>query len=458
MTIRPLRSSRGFRQPQGPAVHSSAFRFRRPRRIYRWAMFSGSAPYIHAALALPLLVWGIVQVNAAETKGYKVEERLSNAEHRVDLSPLQRLLAKDPESAKPLAVKVYESGYINTALRTSRRGVFWLDNERVMFEGYSRTPRVRAQEATNTNIEKNDEQLYIWNYKTGATKQYAKNARNVCYHNGQIRYVVAPVDEKPYVVRGPLGKEKKELLPPPVTDGRIGIEYVRCEGSQEIYEEFARRTGIKHHHLLVLLEEHGVIDRGPSIRLIGQLGDPQFQVKLYPPQSKQGIDLYRVENGRKLPVRYMHFQNDVHGYGNYYYPFANVYLFHSAVREESPHTYGNWPKGLPYPVRIFRPSGETETMKLPYISWGAPVAVALTRKGIYMAGYSVLRDGAIDDRSGGFIVASNGTVTQLVQGITKSLEVSPDGCKVAFSLLPKNSEKLWAYEMKVVQLCEGAGK
>jgi len=371
-----------------------------------------------------------------------------------DLAPLQRLLREYPEAATPLAVKIHESGYIN-----SGRRVFWLDNQRVMFQGYLRGSRKRGVEDSSRSVKNTNEPVQIWNYKTRSIEQYVDGARALCYHRGVISYVRDPIDSEPILVTGRLGREKKAPIPP-VTDGIAGFDKLRCELSQTIHQDFERRTGIKYHKLLVLQEEHGLIDRGPGLRSIGKIGDPAFHAKLYRPKATTGIELYRSVDGKTLPIRFMHFQNDVYGLSNYYFAFANVYLFYSPAQEETPHFMGNWPKGLPYPVHIFRPSGETETIKLPAGAWDLPAALALTKKGIYLVSEVLRPPGSPrPDVSGGFVIAPDGRISHLVKGSTNVLEISPDGCKAATGLrTTKVDMDLTAYEMKVVELCEGAIK
>lgn len=385
-----------------------------------------------------------------------IERRNAHAQKtpdNVDLTPLARLLGEN-EAAKPSDIKIYESGFINASRYMY---MFWIDNERVMFQGFDRKKGVPGSVQDGLmSTSKSTWPVYIWSYKTGETRLYATETKGLCYRSGKVNYLHDPVKEKPYVVVGPLGKEKKEPRPPFATGNEVaGFEFLRCERSNPIYEDFARRTGLTHRRLLVLLAEHGVIDRGPNRSAVSELGDPNFHVKLYRPNSKTGIDLYRIEGERKIPVRYSTFENDVFGRSSYYYEFADVYLFYSPATEETPHSVGNWPKGMPYPVHLFKPSGETKTVKVPYGPWADVGGFALTRKGIYVISQRI-RAPWVPDTSGGFLLAPDGKVTHLIKGHTNSLEVSPDGCKVAVGIRPNEKDiPLSAYEVKVVQLCEG---
>jgi hypothetical protein len=371
-----------------------------------------------------------------------------------DLSALQRLLAVDAESAQPLEAKIYDSGYINTGHK-----IFWADNETVLFQGHRRSDHHQWKNGPIDARTHYGPPVYRWTYRTGTVQQYVDSAKGFCYRDGKVWYQYEPPKGEPYVVVGKMGSERRE---PPVTlraDDRAGLDFMRCEMSWRIYSDFERRTGLKHHHLLVLRAEHGVIDRGPSTRLIGRIGDPEFAVKLYGPNSKTGIELWRNIGMRRLPVRFMHFHNDVFGREGYYYPFADVYLFYSPMREENPHHIGDWPKHVPYPVYIFKPSGRVETITLPAGPWANTAAVALTRRGIYVLSDYLQRDARIADNSGGFLVRLDASVVQITRGLTKSQEVSPDGCKIALAHLPKGYESdLSQYAMTVIELCKGATK
>ena len=371
-----------------------------------------------------------------------------------DLSPLQRLLGADAQSANPLDAKTYDSGYINTG-----RKIFWADNETVLFQGHRRSDHHQWKHGPIDARTRYGPPVYRWNYRTGTVEQYVDSAKGFCYRDGKVWYQYEPPKGEPYIMAGKMGSERRE---PPVTlgaDDRAGLDFMRCEMSWRIYSDFERRTGLKHHDLLVLREEHGVIDRGPGTRLIGRVGDSEFQVKLYRTGSNVGTDLWRSWGSKRLPIKFMHFHNDVFGREGYYYPFVDVYLFYSPMHEENPHHIGGWPKHLLYPVYIFKSTGDVETITLPVGPWANTAAVALTRRGIYVLSDYLQRNAKIADNSGGFLVRPDGTVVQILKGLTKSQEVSPDGCKIALATLPQGGESdLSQYGMKVIELCKGAPK
>jgi hypothetical protein len=197
-----------------------------------------------------------------------------------------------------------------------------------------------------------------------------------------------------------------------------------------------------------LLEEHGILDLGPSFTHfdITKKDDPIYLVK--PDGSKIALPITRLE-GTAISVGYTTF--------NEAYTIASSIPKDAKARGTVP-----WPRGRAQPVYILSPSGEARRIDIPYVDARASASILYlaTAGGVYMMSHRVSTG-----HDGAYLVQGE-NVMLLEPGYVVAHGVSPNGCRLALGIRRrfKSKEDVSDFEygyrlarLKVVQLCKEEG-
>lgn len=279
---------------------------------------------------------------------------------------------------------------------SSQHRIYWLDNDRVLFTGYE------------INLEKIDKQgrygreqnIYIWDTRENRRSIYVKNASLGCYFRGYIGYSIIEGPSK----KGPMGQERTYL----------DIHYSKetWEGEPPEWEE-----GVKHHPITCkayhwngrgfpLLPEHGYIARSTQL----------------PEKEPSHIIWYPKEqtDGHALPI-----PNTNRLWDSRFVEFLDAYVIYAEF------TTGYW---------LFKPSNSVTRVDLPAIEGGWYDFLPMQR-GVFAVGgmTSVKRKDDPGNRGAYWVEGSK--AHQIMSGYVKAMNVSPDGCKVAFVREPHDGRQ-----------------
>ena len=323
------------------------------------------------------------------------------------------------------------------------RGIVWLDNRRVIFKGNQ----------YSEDFDRNDQGTFIWDVEQRTVIRYGDETQ-FCYANGWIYLSNSPrgdekLNKSAFAYRyGPFGKEKPGFCE------RRGAEYRDC---------------IRDVNMSCRAVEASVTKKlaGPESRLILQLreGDGALVVEKSwrdlpkgaskeekEAQSRRSILLRsgRHPLGKPLPIQEI---EEIGRTGPAYSTYAGKYVLTPANPKDGALGLStNWPEGRAQPVYLVSPSGEAEEVAIPKLrDWTNVFQAMPTRSGIVFKG--------AHGRTGGGLFLYDGAIVDAIdRGQVGTLSVSPDGCKVAFSIINdygKTSDM--RFRLKYVDIC-GGGK
>ncbi|NOS81441.1 MAG: hypothetical protein HOP32_07670 [Nitrospira sp.] len=310
----------------------------------------------------------------------------------------------------------------------------WIDNERVMFHGYD--VGKMTQPGPGEGYPTAAEGLFIWDTGKGTVTKYwdIEGPVPLCVFQGHVFFSMKLKGKENawLLVSGPPGKEEQEI----VSSG-ISMNGHSCQASDH------KPSWMKEdkHRRLRLLDEHGYLDFGIPSRADRTKAT---SILLYQPDAKDPLQLPFTGEQVRLHATY--------------YEFQNVYL----LEGERMTTYAA-------PVWLLKPDGSVTTVLEPTgkawekMGWGH---YQLTKKGLFLVGGS----GSYDHvgTMGGYLLSGDRPI-RLISGLTRSISVSPSGCKIAFvharhSLAEAESAqalrqgKPGTRTLKMIDLCAGKGE
>lgn len=310
----------------------------------------------------------------------------------------------------------------------------WLDNEHVIFHGYE--VGKFGQKSPDDGHEIRETGLFIWDIpQNKVTKYWTVDGRvGICVFRGTVvfRQRAKPGQNIWNVVTGNLegAQQRKE-------DKKVWLNGTSCRLHEE-QPEWAVQDG---HRRWGLLEEHGYLDFGLPSRADLSKASP---ILLYPPK----------QNPKTLP-----FTGEQVRFHLGYFEFADVYLLER--HQETTYATHIWqlkPDGTVSDA--LKPTGE----QWEKLGWGQ---YSLTKKGLFSAGGS----GSYNQvgTTGGYLFLHGNKPVRLIEGLTRNISVSPDGCKVAFvhvlhsqagadSFRSLLAGKPGTRTLKMIDLCAGKGE
>lgn len=294
--------------------------------------------------------------------------------------------AKEPADSSPYPI--LDSGvWAGTSDATAN--IYWIDNNRVLFKTVKdNNKRLAYQGPFN---------LSIWEIGKGVTP-YTPFAHRVdaCLRDGIFRYTLEDEQKNKKVFYGKFGEEK------PVTPPKMLYPYdlmnCRIADNPEIVAKRQNNRAI-----IPLLDRHGYLDRGV---LRGEESLKETPTALYRPGQREAI---------KLPIRIGSVK---------YYAFKDAYYIEIGASAIT---------GKPATTWWLYPDGRVEEVRLPTGPWGTGFsahAIPL-RIGFFMVSHAYM-SGRDSGLAGGYFLQGEKFV-KVINGSIRGPDVSPDGCKVAFS-------------------------
>lgn len=301
-----------------------------------------------------------------------------------------------------------DSGFVVS----SQHRVYWLDNERVIFTGYE----IDLERLDRQGRYGGEQNIYIWDTRENRRTVYVKHASLGCYFRGYIGYSIIEGPSK----KGPMGQERTYL----------DIHYSKetWEGEPSEWEE-----GVKHHPITCkayrwdgtgfpLLPGHGFIAR--SIQLSGKEAG---RIVWFPTEKTDGHPLPIPITNRLWDSRFIE--------------FLDAYVIYADFAT------GYW---------LFKPNSDAVRINLPDIQGGWYDFLPM-RRGVFAVGGVISVNRKDDPGNRGAYWAEGSEVRPIVSGFIHAMNVSPDGCKVAFVREPHGSISLGnRTTLHVIDACKGA--
>ena len=320
--------------------------------------------------------------------------------------------------------------------------VMWLDNSRVLFNGY--TSVEYATDDPSRVVRLRDAGNYIWDIEKGTVQRDASlnDKGKICVRGNYWSYHRHVKGEDKVVFLGS-GKKGEEIERP----------YPKVHWFNEIscrYYETKPFWVVEGHRTIPLLEEHGYLD-------LGTLSPPQPDyLTLRVEQPNPAISFYSVPAKKSftLPIGWL----EARGPRVEFAPYKNAYLI-SGLKyfdDEKSDSLPAWPDDVPFRVWWLSPDGTLKKQEVPNPPWmhGSYVSFSPARIGLFIAKHST----AGPDRPGtiGGYLAQGQEVKKVIAGLLHKVTISPDGCRVA--VVNDTYEKKPASErtrLQIIQLCPG---
>jgi hypothetical protein len=330
--------------------------------------------------------------------------------------------------------RIQESEYW-TCLSGRGSCVYWLDNDRVIFNG----SRPNDLETTPDGRQVSRHAIYIWDLKSGSVTKHADAGRAfLCYAGGYIRY---ERKEPPYTlhIAGTFGKEEEISRTNDKQPSRSEMTWTNrftCRTYRQ--SEISPLPGAK----VPLREGHGFIYLG-----MHSLGPERMDPVIYYPEGNQ--------KGIELPIA----RWQVTLFNITSTDFDNSYIL---TGNQLPHSSDRCvPKGFSRRVYRLRLNGSLETISLPpreslrcYVEVGG---VREVRTGLTV----YINNGRING-SALYLVHQN-RMEKVTSGWIPDARVSPNGCRMAAGISTdddplKPPAPSYRGHLKVIDFCTKGGK
>ncbi len=315
-------------------------------------------------------------------------------------------------------------GVIDSGFGAYDQPVFWLDERRVIFEGYA-GPEPETVEAQDEL----DHSLYVWDTSTGEVTRYVEGAQRLCLADGYIYYITdeqiergkpEDVGENESVTRwmeGAFGEETERRF---VFSGTQ--EYRRWRRDHERSpltgcRLVERPEGMAGRVWVPLRSEHGYVDMGPMSASSAEAGVTFFRAGASEPI---GLPFNRQQVG---PASVEH-----------YYAFNDSYLLAQYAGAND-----RWKESNCGAVWWLWLSGETERHCVPAGPWAEHGSALFdaSKAGLLYTSHGTASPS--DPGHAGVYLVGQGedpTMRRLVVGFVRGVAVSPDGCRMAFTHVP----------------------
>ena len=353
------------------------------------------------------------------------------------------LLPLAEAQVKP-ALKIVESGYYVDRILVMVSAFEWIDNDRLVFRGFARDEKDRA--------EVDDPKIKVWNTVQNSITPY-KNIRHACFKGGLIRYGEPgnePEKSGKYIWwEGPLGNEQRAEQP-----------YV--PRTKEM--EYRIATQVKNpFHCKTLFRDEllpPVKDNEREIIALRE-GDGYLTAELKGSQQRQ--EQLRDFRGKAEPMKWYHPSkpdgvpiNIEMRIGSFYTPRVSGYSEFGrgyVVLGAQPSVLGlTGPEAvkqqIPHRIFLFRPSTQQlDIVEVPRVvsSVGQPEP---SKAGWVFAGSDSARR-----HEYGLYRFDAQKVTMIERGVVTRLSVSPNGCKVAYAINTEYLEMASPIRVKLINFC-----
>lgn len=318
--------------------------------------------------------------------------------------------------------------------------LFWLDNERVLFQGLD-GKYVERKDGFRRPLFR----LYVWNTRTNDIKEGQRIGGGLCYKDGFIRYWRWKLKGKEFPKEsdwyaGTYGAEvrvKREATDP------HQLNWDTCEPYSKLPPppEWAQGLTIRW-----LKPEHGLLVLGSNNADEAYKNTP---IRYCPEGQKERC--VTMPFGRREAA------------GFSWYAFKGAYLVWSQFFYVDPqHPYGGytrspWPAHTSRPLWWLYPDGRVRTMVLPRGPWtgGGSIFFYPTRAGVLIRSHNLGRLGL---GNAGIYLVNKNQIERLVSAYAEASAVSPDGCRFAYRHDPYDQHPRTArvdrITLRVIELCE----
>ena len=339
--------------------------------------------------------------------------------------------------------RVVDAGYW---LQTGdpHRMVNWIDQDRVIFVGGPLTELGRVQ---REGYGRYPVHLFVWDTSKNRVEVHSKieSVHGLCYRGGYIRYFL-PVntDEHLILKSGPFGQEtetivdrKHDTVEARKNRGMLYSE-LRCKEYPYADILIGEKRG-----LFPLLEGHGYLDIYADPFIPDRKMEP---VRWYRDRTSPPVDLpiIKLETGESL-VSYIEWS-------------SNYVIETRRARDQVHNSTGDWPKNVPRPVYLMKLDGSIKQINLPYIN-------GITSNGgdffQLRAGLAFLSRSVVPNRpgkAGVYIWTGGDAVHRALPGEPAAAALSPDGCKLAVAIDPRDHGGPNRYYLKMIDFCSKGGK
>ena len=337
-------------------------------------------------------------------------------------------------AAKPV---VYDTGY-EIDRKIVRQSMYWIDNERLLFEG-------RKTSDMNDAIAKRDlprikklSRIYLWEKKTALVRLHAEGSE-LCVANGIVHYAAGPrsADGRQLMREGPLGSEREYEVDtsaePKQTDPIFGQLACRTFRRTELAP-----TPERHRNILVLRDGSHYLDMGPNI------GADLSLRRAFP----RNLLLYANAGGSplKLPVTW---DENLSPFDVLYSEYRGAYILQPrAPRGSEIELSQPWPKGVPLVAYTLWPDGRLETVAVPYWPSEFLTSALPTKTGWIFGGGDFYR-------AAGLYLFDGKAVLKLDSGLVKQIAVPSNGCLAAVAIQNRHLQKGRSTNLKIFELCSG---
>lgn len=346
------------------------------------------------------------------------------------------LYGGDVCAKKPL---VSDTGY-EILYSPQARSLYWVGNRQLLLAGIKTADMQKAIAAKEQNHVERLRKLYLWDDATKSIRLYAE-AQSVCIANGVIHYQVR-VDRtagKQFVREGPFGSEKEIEKTLPSKE-----ELSWQEKNKRVWSDFTCKIHLRNElsppapqgrRIVVLREADGYLDAGPqgTIERVREIrANGPGNVKLFRPGSSMGINLpITLQQGIGAPI---------------YSELLRAYVTLPGPKGANPGHITEWPRGLPFTVYVFKSTGETSEVAIPYgdlmnISWVQP-----TRAGWILGGGNFYK-------SLGLYLFDGKATSMLDSGAVREIAVTPDGCIAAVGIQNKHLDMGTPVNLRIFDFC-----
>jgi len=319
--------------------------------------------------------------------------------------------------------------------------VMWLDNSRVLFNGY-RSVEYAADNSLKA-VRFRDADYYIWDLEKGTVQQDVdlRGTSKICVHKNYWSYIrPSKENSKEFVlVSGKKGEETERPYPK--------VHWFNSHSC--LYSDTKPLWVVEGHRTIPFLEEHGYLDLGTVVPpqpdpLTLRFENPNPAVSFYSTAAKKSFT---------LPIGWQ----EVGFIQVHYGPFRNLYLLSGLqYYDEQRGFLPAWPRDTPPRVWWLKPDGSLEMEELPNISplQSNPPRTVPVRDGLFVVAGNT-RERPEPTAVGGYLIQGQ-TLQKVINGMLLQMWVSPDGCKVA--VVNDTHEKKPVSErirLQIIQLCQG---
>ncbi len=320
--------------------------------------------------------------------------------------------------------------------------VLWLDNSRVLFNGY-RSVEYAADNSLKA-VRFRDADYYIWDLEKGTVQRDAdlRGTSKICVHENYWSYIrPSKENEKEYVlVSGKKGEETERPYPKVHWFNPISCRYYDTKPFWIVED----------HRTIPLLEEHGYLDLGTVVPpqpdlLTLRLEHPNPPISFYSVHAKKSVT---------LPMGWQ----EVGFIQVHYAPFSNSYLLSRLqYYDEQRGFLPSWPEDVAPSIWWLSPDGtvkKEELLNIPLLQGGAPRGVPV-RNGLFVVAGNT-RKTPEPSAVGGYLLQGQ-NVQRVMNGMLRQMAVSPDGCRVAVvnDTYVKDKPVSERIRLQTIQFCQG---